>query len=548
MANNKKRSKTAGRTDFGELAVFITGAYVLVVFCIHPLAVTDAYFNILETKYLFYCGTAFVAMAALLVAGLYTGRIINFFKEFDLKRNIKALNVVDWAIIIFWIFNVLSWVFCFDWRHEAFWGTSGRYNGVFLMTIYLVMYFLVTRFFRFRRWYLDAFLVSGTLVSIFGIGDFFRADMLGFKVNMVDEQADEFFSTIGQMNAYTAYIALIVVVAAILFAIEKDRRRMILYYICMTVSMFAIIVGLSENAYISLAVLFGFSPFLLFRTKTGVRRYIISLATFFSVIWGIARISAAMGDGVIEISGLFAMLSGTNLLMIAAVVLWIAAAVAVAIPMLRKRQITGKSQTGSKSAPAVIDDDDSIGNWLRYIWIGVVAVVVIAILYILYDANIAGNAEKYDAISDYVVFNESWGNRRGYAWITFADVYRDKFTPLQKIFGYGADNTKLFTMLYFNGRFDSMGNYVIFENLHNEYLNFFATIGPFGMLAYITFIVSAIVAMAKNLKKHPEVAAILFAVLAYALQAVVNINTPVVFPVVITLIGVGVCKKNRESQ
>ncbi len=544
MANSKGKSKTAGRTDFGELAVFITGAYVLVVFCLHPLVLTDAYFNILETKYLFYCGTALVAIAAMIAAGLYTGRLINFFKEFNFKKSIKSLNVIDWSIIIFWAFNVLSWVFCFDWRHEAFWGTSGRYNGVFLMTLYLAMYFLVTRFFRFRRWYLDAFLVSGTIVSGLGILDFFRVDLFGFKVYMYEQQADEYFSTIGQMNSYTAFVALVLVVAAILFAIEKDRRRMLLYYICMTISMFALVTGLSESAYLAIAALFGFSPLLLFKTKTGLRRYLVSLATFFSVIWCIARISDAMGDSVIEISGVFKILSGTALFIAAMVILWICAAVAAVIPVLKKRS----TKTGERSAASVPDDDDRIGNWLRYIWIGVIAAVVLAVIWLFYDANIAGHADKYDAIREYVVFDENWGNRRGYAWISFADIYRDKFTPLQKVFGYGADTTKIFSSFYMNGRFDSLGNYIVFENLHNEYLNFFATIGPFGMLAYISFIISSIVVMVGNIKAHPEIAAAMFAVIAYFVQAVVNINTPIVFPVVMTLIGISVGERKKESQ
>ncbi len=63
-------------------------------------------------------------------------------------------------------------------------GTFGRYNGVFLITLYTVVYFLVTRFFRFRQWYLDLFLVTGMLVCGFGITDYFRMDLLHFKAEL----------------------------------------------------------------------------------------------------------------------------------------------------------------------------------------------------------------------------------------------------------------------------------------------------------------------------------------------------------------------------
>ena len=82
------------------------------------------------------------------------------------------MSVGDWAMIAFWLCNVISWLLCKDWKWEAFWGTSGRYNGVFLMTIYMAVYFLVTRFFKLKQWYLDAFLAVGIFVCVFGITDY----------------------------------------------------------------------------------------------------------------------------------------------------------------------------------------------------------------------------------------------------------------------------------------------------------------------------------------------------------------------------------------
>ena len=58
---------------------------------------------------------------------------------------------------------------------------------------------------------------------------------------------------------------------------------------------------------------------------------------------------------------------------------------------------------------------------------------------VLYDANVAGNAEKYAAISKYVVFNDAWGTNRGYAWIRSMEVFKEFFTTKDKIFGYGPE-------------------------------------------------------------------------------------------------------------
>ena len=150
----------------------IMSVFAVAVLGIFPLAYDNYYYNILETKYHFYCVASIAAMALMLFYGIFSGRIAGFFRGDGsekggsgfFKRILGGLNFVDWAMLAFWGANVISWILCVDWRWDAFWGTFGRYNGVFLITLYTVVYFLVTRFFRFRQWYLDLFLVTGMLV------------------------------------------------------------------------------------------------------------------------------------------------------------------------------------------------------------------------------------------------------------------------------------------------------------------------------------------------------------------------------------------------
>ena len=170
MANNKK--KNIG-TDVKFGFSLIMGVYALVILCIFPVVYHDFYFDILETKYQFYCVASISMIVIMAGYGLWTGVLIDGLKKINMKEIVKKLNVADWALTAFWFAHVMSWLLC-DYRWEAFWGTSGRYNGVFLITIYMVVYFLVTRFFEFRKWYLDAFLVVSVFVCLFGISDFFK--------------------------------------------------------------------------------------------------------------------------------------------------------------------------------------------------------------------------------------------------------------------------------------------------------------------------------------------------------------------------------------
>ena len=156
----------------------------------------------------------------------------------------------------------------------------------------------------------------------------------------------------------------------------------------------------------------------------------------------------------------------------------------------------------------------------------------LGVVFVLYDANAAGHADKYGAISSYVVFDDNWGTQRGYVWKRAVEIFTKKLTPIQKVFGYGADTFALLMQYYFPADMQN-GKMVIFDSAHNEYLHYLVTIGFAGMASYIVFMMSSVVAMAKRMKEQPVVAAVMLAVLAYMIQATVNINLPIAMPIIL---------------
>ena len=523
MANRiKKKKDTAVSVQSGFATIM--GIFVIAVLCVLPVMVTNSYFNILETKYITYCVMSITMMSVMFLYGLAKGRVAEFFKNFNLIQAIKGLSFVDWAMIVFWIANVISWIFSY-WRWEAFWGTSGRFNGVFLMTIYMVVYFLTTRFFVFRRWYLDAFLAVGLFICLFGITDYFKMDIFGMKVRVVDYQKDIYTSTIGNINTYTIYAAVYLIISMILFTQENNRKKMFWYYGNMIISSFALIMGVSDNAYLSLAALFGLTPLYLFRSKQGLSRYLISLATFFTVILCIDGINTVFADTVIGIKSAFTLIAGLSILPAIVIGLWAVAG-----------GFTYWVNKGKKNGMS-----DDMGKGLSLAWIGVIVLVVGAVAFAFYDATVLGHSERYGALASYVTFNEHWGTDRGYIWNATFTLWEHILTPFQKVFGLGADTFRLLMMSYYPPR--QVGErMVVFDSVHNEYLNHLVTIGIVGMVAHIMFLLSAIVTMCKRMKGRPEVAAVMFAIAAYAVQATININLPVAYPVILMLLTMGLSK------
>lgn len=516
LENNSKKKK--------NIFDRIMSIYALVILCVFPVVYDNFYFNILETKYRFYCIAAIAVMVIMAVYGLYTNKMIDYFKGFRCKKWLKTFRIVDWAVLVFWFANVVSWLLC-EWRWEAFWGTSGRYNGVFLMTIYLVVYFLTTRFFMLKRVHLDAFLLVSIFVCLFGISDYFQMDLLGFKERMLDEQKGLYTSTFGNINTYTIYVAAVLCVSMILYVMETCKKRMAYYFSVMAIAMVALIVGASDNAYLSLGALFGFSPLVLFRRKRWIRRYLSSVALFMTAVIFVGWINTAYAEIVFGLDSIFVILSSLKVLPIVTAVLW---AVVIGWTVSAARRGSQKEDTG---------------KMVIYAWIVLIMIAAAFVLYILYDANLAGNAEKYDTIKNYVVFNDEWGTRRGYVWIRSVKLYEQIFTPLQKMFGYGADTFKLLMMRYYPPETN-----IVFDSAHNEYLHFLMTTGLVGMVSYAACLASSIFAMVKSMKDRPEVVAIMFVVLAYATQAIVNINLPVVFPLIWQLLAMGLSKGVGENN
>ena len=163
----------------------------------------------------------------------------------------------------------------------------------------------------------------------------------------------------------------------------------------------------------------------------------------------------------------------------------------------------------------------------------------------LYDANVAGNGNRYGVLKRYVVIDDEWGTHRGYIWRLGIENYRE-FSLLHKIFGYGPDTFGIMTVK--NNYREMVERYnEIFDSAHNEYLQYFITIGPLGLISYLVLLVSSVMRLIKKAGDNPYVVAVAFAVVCYGAQAFVNINLPIATPVMWTLLMAGLagCRKSN---
>lgn len=513
----------------------IVGLWLLAMFTIFPLIYNDFYFDILQTKYYTVLTLSIIMISALIVICGFAGGFKNFFDNLNKKGFAvwfkEEFSIWDICIMVFWLMSALSTAFAGRFVMESITGDKGRYSGLLLISIYVIIYFTVSRMFSFSKVYFTVFLAVSIPVCLFGYTDYFNMDILGFKEKISPEQWPIFTSTIGNINTYTAVLAFYIAIAGTLFIttpFKSDNGRgesigkIVFYYVIMLMNFIALTMGTSDNGYLTLAVFFGIVPFVAFRTMEGVRRFILTILTYLLGIKIIQLINISYAGKVLGISGLYDFISDFKYLDLVIVAL----AITVIIMYVLEYRKKEKRREG-----------EALLRSLRYIWLAILVIVFAAIVFIgmKINSDVTAAKEKYGALADYFVFNDSWGTFRGYIWRAAVEEYM-KFPLLHKIFGSGPDTFGLYIGLLRNEEMTSVTGQ-FFDATHNEYIQFLFTLGPIATIAYVlALILPSVEALRTRLfylrdnTMLPYLYACAIAVICYATQAVVNLNLPVVTP------------------
>lgn len=513
----------------------IVGLWVMAMFTIFPLIYNDFYFDILQTKYYTVLTLSIIMILALIVICGFAGGFKNFFDNLNKKGFVvwfkEEFSIWDICIMVFWLMSALSTAFAGRFIMESITGDKGRYSGLLLISIYVILYFTVSRMFSFGKVYFTVFLAVSIPVCLFGYTDYFNMDILGFKEKISPEQWPIFTSTIGNINTYTAVLAFYIAIAGTLFIttpFKSDNGRgesigkIVFYYVIMLMNFIALTMGTSDNGYLTLAAFFGLVPFVAFRTMEGVRRFILTILTYLLGIKIIQLINISYAGKVLGISGLYDFISDFKYLNLIIAVLALTVIIMYVLEYRKKEKRR---------------DNEALLRSLRYIWLAILVIVFAAIVFMgmKINSDVTAAKEKYGALADYFVFNDSWGTFRGYIWRAAVEEYM-KFPLLHKIFGSGPDTFGLYIGLLRNEEMTSVTGQ-FFDATHNEYIQFLFTLGPIATIAYIlALILPSVEALRTRLfylrdnTMLPYLYACAIAVICYATQAVVNLNLPVVTP------------------
>lgn len=534
----------------------VTAAWVYLMFTLFPLIYHDYYFDILETKtktfsYLTIAMIVLVVGWGIFGGGWFGGR--------------AGLSWTDFFMLAFWAVAGLSTLTAGKYMRQAFTGEEGRYVGFAFISLITAAYFLVTRYLKFSKHMVTAFLVTAWPMCLFGITDFYDMNLLHFKDHMRETQYKVFSSFIGNINSWTVYAGFAVVVSSVLFVMSRESvKRTFFYFATMLVSMTALTMGSSDNGYLTLAALFGLLPLAAFRTRSGLRRYVLMLAVYFANIARIYRIElvrAEKGLDFIPIEGLFNHIAKLSVLPGIIVVLWIVYAALLAFDIKTGRAGAKSSGSAAGGKDGHKTEADELPAAFRYVWLAFILLSAAGTAAFILKVN-GGTREaavlRFGPVGEYLFFDDAWGTQRGYVWRVCLEEFKGQ-NFLHRLIGIGPDNFSVQMLLH---RYKEMAEVTgqIYDSAHNEFLQYLFTVGYLGLAAYIGQLVSSVVTAAREAgalrngrgseasdgpaaerpaaenaaAREPYYEAYLwafaFAVICYAAQSVVNINIPVVSP------------------
>jgi len=523
---------------FGRMTSFLMAVYVLFYLCVFPLSLHNKYFDILTFRFRLFWkptlayGIIFLILGLLYLAAdaLYNKGDIrkSFFaglKNKGWKNYISSTDVAMTAVII--VFSLSTALA--EYPYEAFWGNRGRCHGLLMWLMLYIAYILITRFYKFKKWHIYAFMAFASAVCIWGICNFFLITFGMF--DGADEQYKYIFvSSIGNINNYSNFTGIIYGVAAAMFVLSESKLETIYTYLILVIASFAQIMGLSTSVILSTGIVIAATPVLLWKRFTHVVKYFTVVVTY---LMSLKITSLVTKSGISTMNdpdpSVQITMAGTKMFMILIAVALLLLVISFVYAFKKK-----ESQDEIKSINKLI-------NAWKILLIAVVAIMVVVLIL----ANIGWHPEIWSPYEHFLIFGDDWGTGRGLIWRLGMDYWINDSTLLAKIIGYGPDTYYIITMDRFMNLMQDAG-YGMFDSAHNEYFEYFITTGILGLTAYVSLLVTSIRAMIKS--EAAGVKGAMLGVIAYATQAVVNIAIPITTPVFFVLMFAGTKGAKEKSR
>lgn len=473
-----------------------------------PLIFTDGYFNITETKSIYFHIIS-IALIAFVVsgAGRKKGSAVEA-PSHNILAEKAALSPSDKAMALFCGIMLISCIFS---KHSDCWlGLSSRYQGFYTIAVYTAVYFIVSRNFTSAQRFLFSSVLAFSVVCILGVLHCYGFDPLGLYDGIGDSYKTSFLSTIGNINFYSSYMCLLMPLVVCGFCLSQGKISRTVYTVALVLGSFGMMVTSSESFVVGFGSSLLIIPLFLYSRPHRLKRFLVSIIIIVLSSQAYMLIYNLTGKGNIAVSRLLKIL--VNPCICAAIILF----------CLLAYLIVSRYPDKIKILKVV------------YPLCLIAFVLTVGVCFIL--ANTVGLPRFNGAFK----ITSEWGTYRGKIWLFCAKTYLYKYSLKEKLLGTGLETLHITTASAKLFERKSL------DQAHNEYLQYLMTTGLAGLTAYLSVIASTIYTVVKKLKDSTLAVALLTGLIAYWMQATVNIAQPFTTPIVYIYIAciAGMARRN----
>ena len=141
-------------------------------------------------------------------------------------------------------------------------------------------------------------------------------------------------------------------------------------------------------------------------------------------------------------------------------------------------------------------------------------------------------------------YSPAFGNNRGYIWGYALSIFRKVSLP-GKLFGIGLERFGVYTDRYFSEEIQRIWGSAV-NNAHNEYLQYLVTTGIFGFLGYTGMLLGTLCRYFCKKKTDPSASLFFYGIIGYYAQALVNNPHNLLVPLLFLFLAMAESK--RPSQ
>ena len=388
----------------------------------------------------------------------------------------------------------------------SLWGLGGYYGGC-MMVLFTAAGYLAVRAFAPQKLLNGLTFCVGittALVTVLYVLNIFNIDLIGTYADTAVVERAQFFSTLGQKNFCSGFMAFALPLVFYAFLVARGARHTVLYGVPAFFGGLALAVVDADG----LALGIGAAVLVLlcqkiFTTRTLRRLMVIGMFFFADAGWMQYMRTHVYTQGGKPILAAFGHYAQVGFAVCA--VVW-----AVLFFTLRSREIPLWKAGRVLTAIAVT--------------LGVVLVVL---------ANFMPGFPSLGKLDDLLVFNDDWGTYRGTAWrISWSAWTAQPFW--RKLLGVGPG--MMHTAVAQWAGADITARMKTFYAAHNEYLELLLTSGVLGLAAWVWFVTAHLRKAAQNWLR-PGVAPVTLALVSYLAHAAVSIRVSMIFPEIMLLFG-----------